>query len=40
MSDLTHLRWIDYVDDLLFTDQQVSLRTWLPGPARFCAAPA
>lgn len=35
MSDLTHLRWIDYVDDLLFTDQQVSLRTWLPGARPF-----
>lgn len=23
-------RWIDYVDDLLFADQQVSLRKWLP----------
>ena len=25
VSDLASLRWIDYVDDLLFTDQQVSL---------------
>ncbi|WP_026437395.1 LysR family transcriptional regulator [Acidovorax sp. JHL-9] len=30
VSDLANHRWIDYVDDLLFTDQQVSLRKWLP----------
>ena len=30
VADLSQLRWIDFVDDLLFTDQQVSLRKWLP----------
>lgn len=35
MSDLTGHRWIDYVDDLLFTDQQVSLRKWLPSARSF-----
>lgn len=30
VSDLANHRWIDYVDDLLFADQQVSLRRWLP----------
>ena len=29
-ADLAQHRWIDYVDDLLFADQQVSLRKWLP----------
>ena len=35
VSDLASLRWIDYVDDLLFTDQQVSLRKWLPSARSF-----
>ncbi len=28
-------RWIDYVDDLIFTDQQFSLQKWLPGAKPF-----
>lgn len=35
VADLTGHRWIDYVDDLLFTDQQVSLRKWLPSARPF-----
>lgn len=35
VADLTGHRWIDYVDDLLFTDQQVSLRKWLPSARSF-----
>lgn len=35
IADLTHQRWIDYVDDLLFADQQVSLRKWLPAARPF-----
>lgn len=35
MDDLAGHRWIDYVDDQLFTDQQVSLRTWLPTARSF-----
>lgn len=34
-ADLTGHRWIDYVDDLLFTEQQVSLRKWLPSARPF-----
>ena len=34
-SDLKSLRWIDYVDDLLFADQQLSLVKWLPGAKSF-----
>lgn len=30
VAELARHRWIDYVDDLLFADQQVSLRKWLP----------
>lgn len=30
VGDLAQHRWIDYVDDLVFADQQVSLRKWLP----------
>jgi DNA-binding transcriptional LysR family regulator len=28
-------RWIDYVDDLIFTEQQFSLQKWLPGVRPF-----
>lgn len=35
VADLAGHRWIDYVDDLLFTDQQVSLRKWLPAARPF-----
>ena len=35
IADLAHQRWIDYVDDLLFADQQVSLRKWLPAARPF-----
>ncbi len=35
VADLAKLRWIDYVDDLLFADQQVSLRKWLPSARPF-----
>lgn len=30
IGDLSNHRWIDYVDDLIFADQQVTLRKWLP----------
>ena len=30
IEDLTQHRWIDYIDDLIFTSQQFSLRQWLP----------
>ena len=35
VADLAGHRWIDYVDDLLFTDQQFSLRKWLPSERAF-----
>lgn len=35
VADLLQYRWIDYVDDLLFADQQVSLRNWLPSVRPF-----
>ena len=35
VDDLVEHRWIDYVDDLLFADQQVSLRNWLPAVRPF-----
>ena len=31
VSDLERQRWIDYVDDLKFTNQQFTLHDWLPG---------
>lgn len=34
-DDLQGQRWIDYVDDLIFTDQQFSLQKWLPGVRPF-----
>ncbi len=34
-GDLPVHRWIDYVDDLIFTDQQFSLQKWLPGAKPF-----
>lgn len=34
-EDLQHHRLIDYVDDLIFTDQQFSLHKWLPGAKPF-----
>lgn len=30
MDDLRKHRWVDYVDDLVFSPQQFSLRTWIP----------
>ena len=30
VEDLVGLRWIDYVDDLIFSPQQFSLQKWLP----------
>ena len=30
VADLASHRWIDYVDDLIFADQQFSLQQWLP----------
>ena len=35
MADLAGHRWIDYVDDLLFADQQANLRKWLPSARVF-----
>lgn len=35
VDDLADHRWVDYVDDQLFADQQVSLRTWLPAARSF-----
>ncbi len=35
VSDLASHRWVDYVDDQLFADQQVSLRQWLPAARSF-----
>ena len=35
VADLLQYRWIDYVDDLLFADQQVSLRNWMPSVRPF-----
>lgn len=35
VADLAKLRWIDYVDDLVFADQQVSLHKWLPSARPF-----
>lgn len=35
VADLAAHRWIDYVDDLLFTTQQVSLSKWLPSARSF-----
>lgn len=35
LGDLIEHRWIDYVDDLIFTDQQFSLQKWLPGAKPF-----
>lgn len=35
VDDLIHHRWIDYVDDLIFTDQQLSLQKWLPSAKPF-----
>ncbi|MDH5857236.1 LysR family transcriptional regulator [Lampropedia aestuarii] len=29
-DDLTHLRWVDYVDDMVFTDQQLNLKRVVP----------
>lgn len=34
-EDLPGHRWIDYVDDLIFTEQQFSLQKWLPGVRPF-----
>ncbi len=34
-DDLAGHRWIDYVDDLIFADQQVTLRKWLPSVKPF-----
>lgn len=34
-DDLLEQRWIDYVDDLIFTDQQFSLQKWLPSAKPF-----
>ncbi|THU05031.1 LysR family transcriptional regulator [Lampropedia puyangensis] len=34
-EDLRHLRWIDYVDDLLFTKEQFSLKQWMPSLTPF-----
>jgi len=35
VADLVDHRWIDYVDDLLFADQQFSLCKWLPSARVF-----
>lgn len=35
VADLAAHRWIDYVDDLIFADQQVTLRKWLPSVKPF-----
>lgn len=35
VDDLAEHRWIDYVDDLIFADQQVTLRKWLPAVKPF-----
>lgn len=35
VGDLVNHRWIDYVDDLLFADQQVTLGKWLPSARPF-----
>lgn len=34
-ADLAEHRWIGYVDDLIFTDQQPSLRNWIPSSDPF-----
>lgn len=34
-ADLAEHRWIGYVDDLIFTDQQPSLRSWIPSSDPF-----
>lgn len=34
-DDFLRHRWIDYVDDLIFTDQQFSLKQWLPNVKPF-----
>lgn len=34
-ADLAEHRWIDYVDDLIFADQQVTLHKWLPSVKPF-----
>lgn len=35
VADLASHRWIDYVDDLIFATQQVTLRKWLPSVKPF-----
>lgn len=35
VGDLSNHRWIDYVDDLVFADQQVTLGKWLPSARPF-----
>jgi len=35
VADLASHRWIDYVDDLIFADQQFTLRKWLPAAKPF-----
>lgn len=35
IDDLRKHQWIDYVDDLVFTSQQFTLRNWLPGVTPF-----
>lgn len=35
LADLPGHRWIDYVDDLVFAEQQFSLRKWMPAAKPF-----